>query len=701
MKKQFNEAQRQAIAHFTGPCLTLAGPGSGKTTVIVERICQLLKRGVPAGNILVLTFTRAAAVEMRERFLKRMEEETASPAGKSGAGQVLFGTFHSAFFQILRYSGGYDGGSVLRAGEKTAILEEAARGMGIWHDREGWLSEVLKEISDVKGNALEPEDYHPSSCTGQEFAALYRGYEEILKSRRRLDFDDMLLRCGQLFQERPEILEIWQDRCRFILIDEYQDSSRIQCRLAELLAAPQNNIMVVGDDDQSIYGFRGAAPERLKDFLAAYPDAAQYLLNINYRCAPEIVRAAGRLIGVNENRLPKEIRAAEPAVREMSLRGAGGVLPEMPAGGPLSPAEAVVSCREYATLLEENEAVIAQIQAYHAQGMAYEDMAVLYRTNRNPAQLVRLCESQGIPTQVKGERGSLYEHWVCQDFCAYLAAANGSPRRADWLRLISHPERYFSRSALGQEPVCLEHLFDFYAEDTRRLDSLDRLSYDLALLKKVPPYAAISHLRRYMGYDDYLEENDRTGEGRLSEIAEQIQETADGCQNGREWLRYVEEKRKGSQENREEARTGASAGTQPESKEHGASGPSGVRFMTMHGSKGLEFPVVFLVDANEGMTPYKRADSPEGIEEERRLFYVAMTRAKKRLHISWTRERFHRPQSMSRFVGEAGLTAECSQTGEGRKEEKRPAEGVAGSPAQTKAEGRERSKGLRRLFGRS
>ena len=290
MKKQFNEAQRQAIAHFTGPCLTLAGPGSGKTTVIVERICRLLGRGVPAGNILVLTFTRAAAVEMRERFLKRIQEEN-SLAGS--AGQVLFGTFHSAFFQILRYSGGYDGGCVLRGGEKTMILEEVSRGAGVFHDREGWYQEVLKEISDVKGNVLKPEDYRPLSCTPQEFIVLYRGYEAILQKRRKLDFDDMLLRCLQLFTERPDILEIWQDRCRFILIDEYQDSSQIQCRLAQLLAAPQNNLMVVGDDDQSIYGFRGAAPERMRDFLAAYPDAAQYLLNINYRCHGDIVQAAG------------------------------------------------------------------------------------------------------------------------------------------------------------------------------------------------------------------------------------------------------------------------------------------------------------------------------------------------------------------------------------------------------------------------
>ncbi|MCI8402138.1 MAG: ATP-dependent helicase [Lachnospiraceae bacterium] len=633
MKKQFNEAQRQAIAHYTGPCLTLAGPGSGKTTVIVERICSLIKRGVPAGNILVLTFTRAAAVEMRERFVKRMESERGTAGWRPGdARQVLFGTFHSACFQILRYSGGYDGGSVLRAAEKTAILEEVSRETGICHDREGWYQEVLKEIGDVKGDGTEPECYAPLSCTREEFMVLYRGYEAIRKKRRRLDFDDMLSGCMHLFEERQDILSVWQERCRFILVDEYQDSSRTQCRLAELLAAPENNIMVVGDDDQSIYGFRGAAPERMKDFLRVYPDAAQYLLNVNYRCHPDIVAAAGRLVRVNENRLPKEIRAAKAEERGIPVRDRE--YKEGPAAG------GAVTCNEYETLSQENEAVIARIQAYYQEGMPYEDMAVLYRTNRNPAQLIRLMESRGIPVQVKGDARGLYGHWICHDFCAYLSAACGGTRRADWLRVVSHPERYFSRSALGQEPVSLDNLFDFYAEDQRRLDILDRLSYDLTLLKRVPPYAGISHLRRYMGYDDYLSDNDKTGEGRLTEIAEQLQETADGCKNAEEWLRYVA----GMRDRKEGLEAGEADPQRP---------ASGVRFMTMHGSKGLEFPAVFLTDANEGMTPYKRADSPEGIEEERRLFYVAMTRAKKHLHISWTRERFHRPQSVSRFVKEA------------------------------------------------
>ena len=313
MTRQFNEAQRQAIAHFDGPCLTLAGPGSGKTTVIVERILSLIKRGVPARNILVLTFTRAAALEMRERFFKRIQEELETGRDEAGslahsssgesvrsaltAGrQVLFGTFHSAFFQILRYSGGYDGGSVVQGAAKAALLEEVSKGLGIYHDREGWYQEVLKEISDVKGNGISPEDYRPNSCSSQEFTALFRGYQELLKSRKKLDFDDMLSRCLELFTQRPDILEIWQERCRYILIDEYQDSSRIQCQLAELLARPENNLMVVGDDDQSIYGFRGAAPERMRDFLHTYPEAKQYLLNIKKRNKPDIVRAAGRLI---------------------------------------------------------------------------------------------------------------------------------------------------------------------------------------------------------------------------------------------------------------------------------------------------------------------------------------------------------------------------------------------------------------------
>ncbi len=647
MTRQFNEAQRQAIAHFDGPCLTLAGPGSGKTTVIVERILSLIKRGVPARNILVLTFTRAAALEMRERFFKRIQEEMQKDAetGRNQAGslacppsgssahsvlasgrQVSFGTFHSAFFQILRYSGGYDGGSVVQGAAKAALLEEVSKGLGIYHDREGWYQEVLKEISDVKGNGISPEDYRPNSCTPREFAALFRGYQELLKSRKKLDFDDMLSRCLELFNQRPDILEIWQERCRYILIDEYQDSSRIQCQLAELLARPENNLMVVGDDDQSIYGFRGAAPERMRDFLQTYPDAKQYVLNINYRCRPDIVKAAGRLIGCNENRLPKEIRAAKKDKTQGKMAGKAGA----------SAAE-TITVEEFPTLREENEAIIEKILRYHREGLAYGEMAVLYRTNRNPAQLLRLMENQGIPVQVKGGPGGIYSHFICQDFCAYLAAAAGSTRRADWLRVISHPERYISRSALGREPVSLDDLFAYYEEDERRLDQLDRLSYDLALLKKAPPYAGLSHLRRYMGYDDYLEELDKTGEGRLHETAEQLQETADGCRNGMEWLRYVDRQLRAPQE-----------------KNAGPSGDS-VHFMTMHGAKGLEFPVVFLADANEGITPYKRAETPEALEEERRLFYVAMTRAKDRLHISYTKERFHRSQSESRFIRESGL----------------------------------------------
>ncbi|MBQ1931642.1 MAG: ATP-dependent helicase, partial [Lachnospiraceae bacterium] len=322
----------------------------------------------------------------------------------------------------------------------------------------------------------------------------------------------------------------------------------------------------------------------------------------------------------------------------------------------ISDAEKVtITAEGYPSLLEENEAVIDRIQSHHAAGVPYEDMAVLYRINRNPAQLLRLLETRGIPVQVKGTTGGPFHHWICQDFCSYLAAANGSTRRADWLRVISHPERYFSRSALGQEPVTLDRLFDYYSDDRRRIDTLDHLSYDMTLLRKSPPYAGLSHLRRYMGYDDYLEENDKSGEGRLQEIAEQLQETADGCRTGLEWLAYVEKMQQGGGHSATRTDGKSQAAAEGMLKDAEANMPTGVHFMTMHGAKGLEFPIVFIVDANEGMTPYKRADSPEGIEEERRLFYVAMTRAKEHLHISWTKERFHRPQSVSRFVSEAGL----------------------------------------------
>ncbi len=630
MNRQFNEAQRQAIAHMNGPCLTLAGPGSGKTTVIVERICRLLEEGVPARNILVLTFTRAAASEMRQRFLKRMNDS-------QSARLVLFGTFHSVFFQILRYSGGYDAGSVLQNEQKIQFIEEASRDVKVRHDREGWLQEVLQDISAVKGNALLPEEYQPLSCTSQEFCALYRRYQELLAERRKLDFDDMLTNCLSLFTRRPDILSVWQDRFTYVMIDEYQDSSAIQCQLAEILAQPQNNIMAVGDDDQSIYGFRGAVPERMQDFLKTYPDAARYVLNLNYRCRPEIVRAASQLIGVNKNRLPKELLSARPEAEYAGRMSAPESAYASDDSAKMDSEGGTITCREYNTLTDENEAVRAQILAYHNEGIPYEEMAVLYRTNRDPAQLIRMLSQSGVPLQVKSSDGGLYHHWICQDFCAYLAVAAGSTRRADWLRVISHPERYYSRLSLGEEPVTIDSLFSYYRDDSRRIRSLDRLEYDLAVLNKAPAYAAISHLRRYMGYDEYLKKCDSTGEGTLLETAEELQETADGCQNSAEWLRYVK---------KESGRS--------RTDEHG------VRFMTMHGAKGLEFRIVFIVDANEGITPSKRADTAEGTEEERRLFYVGMTRAKERLHISWTRERFHRRMYQSRFVEEAGLKIENS-----------------------------------------
>lgn len=649
MARQLNEGQRRAVEHIEGPSLVLAGPGSGKTTVIVERLCHLLESGISGGNIMVLTFTRNAALEMRERFFARVAElRERQSGGQSGsfptAGQVLFGTFHSAFFQILRYSGAYDSKSVLQGREKLAILEEVSRGTGIYHDREGWYQEVLREISDVKGNGVGPETYLPASCQPEEFLVLFRGYQEILQARRKLDFDDMLLRCQTLLTERPDLLAVWQERCRYLMIDEYQDSNRIQCELARLLAAPDHHVMVVGDDDQSIYGFRGAAPERMREFLTAYPDARQYLLNVNYRCPAPVVEAAGRLIVRNENRLPKEILAAkragqegqQPIIQEVGQTRQQPVCQEWP----------VLTVTEYPGLREENEAILDQIRQYHGAGVPYEEMAILYRTNRNPAQLIRMLEQRGIPHTVKGNTGNLYSHWICQDFCAYLAVANGSTRRADWLRVISHPERYFSRSALGQEPVTIDRLFAFYEEDRRRIDTIDHLSYDLTLLRRTAPYAGISHLRRYMGYDEYLEEMDQDGEGRIQEIAEAIHETMDGCRSGEEWLRYVQACLR-----KQEKATGD------------RTEPAGLQLMTIHGAKGLEFPVVFLTDANEGMMPYKRAATPEAIEEERRLFYVAMTRAREHLHISWVRERFHRPQGVSRFVGEAGLNGTTQMNG--------------------------------------
>ena len=305
----FNEAQNTALSHKNGPMMVLAGPGSGKTTVITHRIKRLLEQGVAPSGILVITFTKAAATEMKERFYRLMEagEAGTEAAGSCGSlGQrgttraadleykkVSFGTFHSIFYQILKLAYRFPAGNVLGEDDKRNFFKGfLAKSELEVEDESEFISSVINEISYVKGSRIDLNYYYSQNCPEEWFKKLYGGYEDMLRNTGKIDFDDMLIMCYELFTQRPDILSAWQRKFKYILVDEFQDINRIQYEIVRMMALPENNLFIVGDDDQSIYRFRGAKPEIMLHFFDDYPKGKRILLDRNYRSQEEIVKAS-------------------------------------------------------------------------------------------------------------------------------------------------------------------------------------------------------------------------------------------------------------------------------------------------------------------------------------------------------------------------------------------------------------------------
>lgn len=611
----FNEAQKQAILHKEGPMLVLAGPGSGKTTVITNRIRYLTRyENVNPSSILVITFTRAAAREMEERYNKMSQQEESA-----GSGRVSFGTFHSVFFRILKLAYGFTAANIVREDQKIQCIREYMEKLDLdVEDETEFVSSILTEISMVKGEGLSLEHYYSKNCGEDVFRSLYQGYEQFLRKYALVDFDDMLIMCYELFRQRRDILSAWQKKYQYFLIDEFQDINRIQYEIVKMLALPENNLFIVGDDDQSIYRFRGSKPEIMLGFETDYPNAKKTLLGVNYRSSREIIEAAGRLISHNEKRFSKELQSA---------RGQGKP----------------VITRVFEDAREEVTAIAEEIRDYHRAGLAYGDVAVLFRTNIGARLLVEKFMEYNIPFQMKDVLPNLYDHWIAKDMLTYMEIAEGNRERGAFLRIINRPKRYVSRDAFDSPVVDLEKLKSFYQDRGWMLDRLEQLEYDLSMLKGMAPVAAVNYIRKAVGYDDYLREYAQIRRLKAEELldtADQLLESASGYKTMDAWKQHMAEYKEQLLKKAQEAR-----------EQTGNDGES-VPIMTMHGAKGLEFPVVYIPDANEGVTPHNKAALDADMEEERRMFYVAMTRAKDRLHVYYTRERYHKRQEVSRFVRE-------------------------------------------------
>ena len=600
----FSEAQRKAIQHDRGPMMVLAGPGSGKTTVITYRIWYLTEElGVNPGDILVITFTRAAAMEMRERYEKL--------SGKSS--RVTFGTFHAVFFQILKLAYRMTGANIVREDRKRQILKELADRCSLEPEDEGdFLNQLEAEISTVKTGRIPLDHYYSASCPDEAFRQIYRGYDGEMRRTGLIDFDDMMVMCYELFTERKDILSAWQKRYRYILIDEFQDIDQLQYDIVRMLALPENNLFIVGDDDQSIYRFRGARPEIMLGFEKDYPGAGRVLLDINYRSTAEIVGAAQLVIRHNQKRFPKTIRSLDVHGKNVLTR----VFPNPRA---------------------ENRAVAEEIRALLEAGEKPAEIAVLYRTNLGPRMLMETMMGYNLPFRTRDQVPNLYDHWIARDIFAYLRLAAGGRRREDFFRIMNRPKRYMSRAAFPGEKVSFFELRQFYADRSYMEQILSDFEYDLKALSRMSPLAAVNYIRQGIGYDRFLEEyaaSHRMQASELFEIADEIRESAASYRTVPEWEEHI-------REYREELLRQASRGKMPQ---------DAVTLATMHSAKGLEFSTVYIIDAVEGVTPHGKAVLADDIEEERRLFYVAMTRAKRNLRICSVRTRFGKPAEVSRFV---------------------------------------------------
>lgn len=606
----FNKSQIQAISHMDGPAMVLAGPGSGKTTVITHRIKNLIEKAeVRPENILVVTFTKAAAISMQKRFSTLMN---------GGKGQlVTFGTFHSVFYKILRKSRRYEATEILSERQKTDYIREIIGRYGISSNDISELSQnIINDIGNIKGNMLNAQEYEPSCCKKEDFIKVYNAYNLELKKDGKMDFDDILRECYLLLCENHTILEQWRELYKYILIDEFQDINRIQMNIIELLASPLNNIFVVGDDDQSIYGFRGARPEIMIEFKDYYPEAELIVLDVNYRSTQSIINVAGRVIENNKTRLDKCAHANNNKDFQPDIR-------------------------KFRNQVEELKFVVSKIKEYENQGISLSEMAILVRNNSQIQEISSFLKNRKIEAESGKHRSNIYNGMVAKDILSYVRGAlkfDGTYFNEDLIYVLNKPQRYISRQVVLSVNMNISAVRRIYSKN-----NIDSFLFHIEMIRKLPPQAALSYIRKGAGYEEYLRlyaiENNIPMSGLLKQL-EQLVQDCSKFNTLEQWINSID-----SAQNSEGQNFGK--------KSSGEGGTNNrINIMTMHGSKGLEFKAVFIVDANQGIIPTSKALRERDFEEERRLFYVAITRAIDYLNIYAVEERLGCPIEVSMFVEE-------------------------------------------------
>lgn len=600
---KLSKIQLDAVRVTEGPALIIAGPGSGKTTVLTNRIKFLIEEHkVAPEEILVITFSKAAALEMRTRFYS-MCEDSFYP--------VTFGTFHSVFFQIIHTQYHYNTSHILTLQKKRELMRLALKRSRIIDYPENELVDtLLKEVAYYK-NTNESADFKSDTNINSEMWKIaYKQYRDLQIAENKIDFEDMLLIVRNLFRKNREVLTHYRSIYKYILIDEYQDINDIQYDCVRMLAGDRANLWVCGDDDQSIYGFRGANPKIMLSFTDDYPNAAVVKLTDNYRSSKRIVEAAGRVIAENRNRFNKDIRGM----------GADGI-----------PVELIHTKDEE----EEDSRILEMI---NNTDKPYTDIAILLRTNIQATRFADLLRRNDIPYSIKDSVVNPFMNAFFFDILSYLRLRDSMVSQSDFsirdlLRILNKPSRYLRSDLINTGAKCLDEVIESLSGNLMYSQPLKVLKVQLRSMEKMDMYESINFIRKGIGYDNYMKLR-LMNRDRFSEYMENmnwIQDMAKTCDDLNELIylsEHYEEMVKGNEN---------------------AAG-EGVHLMTYHGSKGLEFDTVILPRINEGVVPGNRSRDTESIEEERRMFYVAMTRAKNRLIISFKIGTRLKPALPSRFI---------------------------------------------------
>lgn len=627
-----NEQQRQGVLTTDGPVLLLAGAGSGKTRVLTHRVAYLIEeKDVNPYNILAITFTNKAAAEMRERVDRLVGID---------AGGAWIMTFHAACIRILRryierigYANGF---TIYDTDDQKTIMRQVLKKLDLdpklYKDRS-----VLSQISNAKDELISPDEFELAAGSDyhkRKIAEAYREYQKQLKSNNALDFDDIICKTVELFGSCPEVLDYYSERFRYIMVDEYQDTNTAQFKLISLLASRFRNLCVVGDDDQSIYKFRGANVKNILNFESVFPEAVVIKLEQNYRSTQNILDAANAVIKNNSERKAKSLWTDE---------GAGDK----------------IAYNIYNTAYEEAYGIVSDIKEHAAESGAYNDYAVLYRTNAQSRSLEEKFIELGVPYRIYGAV-NFYARKEIKDVLAYLKTIDNARDEVAVRRIINVPKRGIGLTTLEKASVFAEdNDISLYAAVARgseipslskaaagKLDNFCMLISELrAKSRELSIKELISEIINDVKYEEYLADDDEPDEiaDRMQNISELISKAA----------AYEEAADMPTLSGfLEEVALVADIDNMDENNNI-------VSLMTLHSAKGLEFPCVYLAGMEDGNFPSYMAiqsDDKCDLEEERRLCYVGITRARKRLVLSMARQRMIRGEMMlckqSRFINE-------------------------------------------------